>query len=145
MVIREEIRINAPLAIVWFVFSRMEEWDQWNTACRECCYSDGSSMNTDTSFSFKITPLIFPIIVKPTIVKCEPGKEVIWKGGRFGVQAEHVFQFFEESGSVRLLSMESFKGPLLVLGRLFRIPQRLHRLTGEMMQGIKAHAESCAA
>ncbi|MFL7870054.1 MAG: hypothetical protein AB8I58_14590, partial [Anaerolineales bacterium] len=29
MVIREEIEINAPLNVVWRIFSQMEDWDSW--------------------------------------------------------------------------------------------------------------------
>ena len=34
MVIREEIEINAPLNVVWRIFSQMKDWDSRNTACR---------------------------------------------------------------------------------------------------------------
>jgi len=60
MIIRKEIDINAPLAVVWSVFSRMEEWQDWNSVCRECCYLDGDSLAVDTCFSFTIAPLFSP-------------------------------------------------------------------------------------
>ncbi len=145
MIIRKEIEIKAPLSVVWTSFSRMEDWREWNTVCRECCYIDGDAMTLDTCFSFKIKPLFFSIGIKPRIIKCEPGQEVVWKGGRFGVHAEHAFRFFDENGIVRVLSVEEFKGPLLILGRILGIPQRLHRLTEEFMEAFKEHAESCAA
>jgi hypothetical protein len=102
-------------------------------------------MAVDTCFSFKISPLIFSMSVEPRVIKCEPGQEVIWKGGRFGIHAEHTFRFSDENGRVRVLSIEVFKGPMLALSRIFGVPQRLHRLTEAFMQAIKAHAESCAA
>lgn len=144
MIIRKEIDIKAPLSVVWNVFSQMEDWRQWNTVCRNCCYIEGDKMALDTCFSFEIAPLIFPMRVKPRIVKCDPGKEVVWTGGRFGVRAEHMFRFFEENGFVRLLSEEEFKGPMMPFSRLLRVPQRLHRLTEEFMAAIKQQAETCA-
>lgn len=145
MVIRKEVLIDAPLSVVWNVFSRMEDWRQWNQVCRNCCYLEGNEMALDTCFSFEIAPLFFPMRVKPRITKCEPGREVVWTGGRLGVQAEHTFLFSEKNGRVSVLSEEAFKGPLLVFGRLLRVPQRLHRLTEEFMDAIKRQAEACTA
>jgi len=145
MIIREEIAINAPLAVVWSVFSRMEQWQDWNTVCRECCYLDGDAMAVDTCFSFKIAPLFFPMSVEPRIIKCVPGQEVVWKGGRFGIHGEHTFRFSDENGRVRVLSIEEFKGPTLAFSRILGVPKRLHRLTEAFLHAIKQHAESCAA
>ena len=46
MLIREEIEIAAPLPIVWGVFSALEEWDDWNTACQSCHFIEGEHMAT---------------------------------------------------------------------------------------------------
>jgi hypothetical protein len=55
MVIREEIEINVPLNVVWRIFSQMEDWDSWNTACRNCCITAGdASLAAGTCFSFAI-------------------------------------------------------------------------------------------
>jgi hypothetical protein len=145
MVICDDIEIQAPLSVVWRVFSRMEDWRDWNTVCRNCCYLEGDRMATETCFQFEIAPFFVALKVRPRIVSCAPEREVTWQGGRFGVRAAHTFRFVEVDGGVRLISEEVFQGPLLALGRLVGIPQRLHRLTREMMQGIKAHAEACAA
>lgn len=37
MIIEESIEIHAPLAVVWRVFSRMEDWERWNTVCENGC------------------------------------------------------------------------------------------------------------
>ncbi|MDJ0784129.1 MAG: SRPBCC family protein [Desulfosarcinaceae bacterium] len=143
MRIRSQIDIKAPLERVWQVFSRLEGWQEWNTACRDCCYIEGEKMGVDTCFSFKVAPLIFPIEVKPRIVKCEPAKEVVWRGARFGIEAEHLFRFTETDDGVLLLSEEIFRGPLVLLGRLIGVPKRLHALTDQMMLGIKRQSEAC--
>lgn len=144
MVIRETIVIRASLEAVWNVFSRMEAWREWNTVCRNCCYLEGDRMALGTCFQFEVTPLFVGLKVRPRIVRCEPGREVVWQGGRFGIRAVHTFRFHEAEGGVRLESEEVFRGPLLVLGRLLGVPRRLHLLTGRMMQDIKVHAEACA-
>jgi len=91
MIIEESVEINAPLPVLWNVFSKMEDWQSWNTVCQNCCLITGDSMAQDTCFSFNIRPYYLPIKVTPAITKCEPGKEVIWEGRRFNVQAAHRF------------------------------------------------------
>ena len=44
MVIQEEIQIAAPMSVVWAVFSDVEEWDDWNTACQSCHLVEGGEM-----------------------------------------------------------------------------------------------------
>jgi hypothetical protein len=144
MVIEESVEIKAPLPVVWRVFSKMEDWQSWNTVCENCCIITGDSMAENTCFTFQMRPYYLPIKVMPTITKCEPGKEVIWEGRRFGVHAVHRFYFEEKENSVRLTSSEAFRGPLLWLSKLIFIPKRLHRLTRQLMASIKTQAEACA-
>jgi len=143
MVIEESVEIKAPLQAVWRVFSTMEDWQSWNTVCENCCIITGDSMAENTCFTFQMRPYYLPIKVMPTITKCEPGKEVIWEGHRFGVHAVHRFIFEEKENAVRLTSSEAFRGPLLWLSKLIFIPKRLHRLTQQLMASIKNQAEAC--
>lgn len=100
-------------------------------------------MKAGTCFSFKIKPWLLPIRVEPHIVECEPRKSVTWQGGRLGVQASHTWKFREQDGKVVLRSVERFHGPLLLLGRMMGIPRKLHRLTREFLETLKAAAENC--
>jgi hypothetical protein len=143
MIIEESIEINAPLPAVWRVFSAMKDWQNWNTVCENCCIITGDRMAENTCFTFQIRPYYLPIKIEPTITKCEPGKEVIWAGSRFGVKAVHRFIFEEKENAIRLTSSETFHGPLLWLSKLIFIPKRLHRLTRQLMNSIKDQAEAC--
>lgn len=144
MVIRETIKIHAPLATVWDVFSRLDEWEAWNDVCQECCLIEGDEMASGACFTFKLRPYWFPMKITPRIVKCEPGQEVVWAGSRLGVHAEHSFQFEEKDDHVLLISEERFHGFMLLLSRLVLAPQRLHQLSKELMESIKKRAEACA-
>ncbi len=143
MLIEESVEIKAPLPLVWQIFSAMEDWQSWNSVCEDCCIISGEGMAEDTCFTFRMRPYYLPIKVMPTITKCDPGKEVVWEGRRFGVQAVHRFIFEEKENSVRLTSSETFRGPLLWLSKLIFIPKRLHRLTQQLMASIKDQAEAC--
>jgi hypothetical protein len=145
MIIEESVEIKAPLPVVWRVFSTMEDWQSWNTVCENCCIITGDRMAENTCFTFQMRPYYLPIKVMPTITKCDPGKEVIWEGHRFGVHAVHRFIFEEKENAVLLTSSEAFRGPLLWLSKLIFIPKRLHRLTQQLMASIKNQAEACVS
>jgi ligand-binding SRPBCC domain-containing protein len=142
MVIQEEITINAPLAVVWQVFSGFDTWGEWTSACQMCHYQEGREMAAGTCVSFVVKPFIFPVRVAPRITSCDPGREVIWEGGRLGIHAVHTWRFREEKGKTVIFSSERFSGPLLLLGRLISIHSRLHALTRELLMGIKREAEA---
>ncbi|GBC63647.1 hypothetical protein DENIS_4645 [Desulfonema ishimotonii] len=143
MMIREDIEIHAPLSRVWQVFSAMEDWERWNTVCQDCCLVEGEEMAADTCFSFTLRPYRIPLKITPRIVECDPGREVVWAGSRLGVHAEHRFIFKDAGEIVTLTSIEEFRGVMFQISRLIFVPQKLHRLTRQLMRAIKTQAESC--
>ena len=106
-------RHNAPSEVVWRVFSRLEEWGQWNTACDRCRLTAGERLEPGACLTFVVKPFVFPVRVAPRVVSCDPGREVVWEGGRWGIHAVHRWRFSERPGGVRLESTETFGGPLM--------------------------------
>lgn len=145
MVIRAQVRIKAPLPVVWRVFSHLGDWKDWNTACNSCRFTAGSDLTAGACFTFVVKPVVFPVRVEPRVLRCEPGREVVWEGERFGIHAVHTWRFRETAGAVLLESEETFRGPLLALGHLIGVPKRLHRLTVRMLDQIRQHCEVCGA
>jgi hypothetical protein len=145
MIVRAAIDIEAPAAVVWQVFSRIEEWGRWNTACDRCRLTVGDRLEPGACLTFVVKPFVFPVRVAPRVVHCDPGREVVWEGGRWGVHAVHRWRFCERSGGVRLESTENFDGPLMPIARICGLQRRLHRLTERMLAQIRSHAETCAA
>jgi hypothetical protein len=144
MIIKAEVHIHAPLPVVWRVFSHPEDWKDWNTACTRCRLVEGDELAEGACLAFEVKPIVFPIKVRPRVVSCEPGREVVWKGERFGICAVHTWRFQEKAGGAVLESVETFKGPLLALGYVAGVPKRLHRLTVQMLEQIKRHSEACS-
>lgn len=142
MIISASIRINAPLATVWNVFTDIHNWHEWNPVCRECRIEEGDAMTCGTCFSFELNPMILSIRIKAIIEQFEPGKKVVWSGSRLGIDATHSFTFIENNDHVVVKSEEFFSGPLLFLARLIGIPSRLHHLSGRLLESIKKQAES---
>lgn len=141
MIIRETIHIAASPATVWQVFSDIDNWRQWNPVCRECRLETGQAMETGACISFQLTPVFFPIRISPLITRCLPAREVVWIGSKWGLHAEHTFLLKPESNGTRLESMERFSGWILPLLTLAGIPRRLHQLTRQLLETIKARAE----
>ena len=142
MVIEEEISINASFALVWQIFSGFDTWDEWTSACQMCHYQEGREMAAGACVSFVVKPFVFPVRVAPGITHCDPGREVIWEGGRLGIHAVHTWRFREEKGKTMIFSSERFSGPLLWLGKLISVHSRLHALTSDLLMGIKHEAEA---
>ena len=142
MIISATIRINAPLSVVWDVFTDINNWREWNPVCRECRFEEGNAMGCGSCFSFELNPLVVPIRIKAVIDQYEPEKKVVWSGSRLGIHARHTFTFHEISHHVLLQSKESFSGPMLLFAKLIGIPTRLHALSIRLLDAIKKEAES---
>ncbi len=142
MKIEAAIQINAHLQRVWDVFSDIANWDDWNPVCRECRFEAGKSLVKGACISFELNPIVLPIRIAPVVTQCEPGKKVVWTGGRLGIYAAHEFYFEENKAGVELRSIEHFKGPMLIVARLMFLPSRLHALTIRLLDAIKKEAES---
>jgi hypothetical protein len=143
VIIEEKIEIQAPLSQVWQVFSSLAAWHRWNTVCQDCCLLEGEEMAANTCFAFKLRPYYLPIKIQLQIIRCETGREVVWEGERLGVKGVHSFTFQEHGDTVILTSIEKFSGPLFFLSRLILVPQRLHRLSRQLLEDIKKAAEAC--
>lgn len=145
MIITAEIRIHAPLHRVWDVFADIGSWREWNPVCRECRFETGEALARGACISFSLNPLVLPIRIAPEVTLCRPMEKVVWKGGRFGVNAEHEFLFMDKGDGVDLVSREFFKGPMLPVARLMGLPSRLHVLTLRLLEAIKKRAEAGGA
>jgi hypothetical protein len=143
MIIEEKIAIQAPLSRVWQVFATLADWRRWNSVCQDCCLLSGAEMAAGTCFSFKLRPYYLPIRIELHITRCVTGREVVWEGERLGVRGVHRFEFREAGDEVILTSIEEFSGPLFFLSRLILVPQRLHRLSKQLLLEVKKAAEAC--
>lgn len=143
MIIKAAVHIRAPLAVVWKIFSHLDRWKDWNTACESCRFTSGERLAEGACFTFVVKPFVFPLQVEPRVVSCYPGREVVWEGRRLGISAVHTWRFQENADGALLESIETFRGPLLLIGHVVGVPRRLHRLTVGMLDQIKRHSEAC--
>jgi hypothetical protein len=143
MIIAEKVVIDAPLSRVWQVFTTLSAWEQWNSICQDCCLISGEALAAGTCFTFRLRPYYLPIKIELHVTRCDPGREIVWEGERLGIKGVHRFEFKEEDGQALITSIEHFSGPLFLLSRLLLVPQRLHRLSRQLLQEVKKAAEAC--
>jgi hypothetical protein len=145
MVIEEEVVIEAPPPIVWAVLTGVDNWKEWNGVCGGARCLTPSGVAEGACISFILRPFLgIPIRISPEVVQCAPGREIIWKGSRLGVHAEHRFTLLETPEGSRLVSSETFHGLASSLGRLIFLPSRLHRLTERLLADVKRESEARA-
>jgi len=145
MLIRSRVRINAPMKIVWEVFSDLSGWDSWNPVCLKCRLEQGSGLEAGARFSFSLRPFAFPLRIAPIVVEALPEKRVVWKGSRLGIRAVHTFEFQEHPAYSEIVSLEKFAGPMLLPARLVGATRRLHLLSEKLLESIRAESECRAA
>jgi hypothetical protein len=141
MIIAASIMIDAAPETVWEVFSDIGGWAEWNPVCRNCHLIEGDRVENGACLSFAVAPFLLPLRISPAITECRPGRQVTWKGAKWGIRAEHTFRFVEIGDKTRLESIESFSGPMLPAAKLAGIPRRLHILTEKLLQAVKQAAE----
>ena len=142
MIIQESVTISAPVEIVWEVFTRVENWSDWNPVCRECRLDTGDRLAAGTCLSFEINPLGLPMRIAPEVKMYEKARRVTWAGSKWGIHAEHAFYFKTVGEKVRVDSIETFSGPMLLPAKLIGIPGRLHKLTRQLLEAMQTAAES---
>jgi len=147
MEIRETILIRAPVETVWRVFTDIENWQMWNTVCRDCRLEEGSALEEGACISFSLSALIFPLRIAPVVEARRENKTIVWSGGKWGIHARHAFLFRHAGDNgkwTELESIEAFSGPLLWAARIAGMHRRLHRLTLKLLEAIRQEAEASA-
>lgn len=104
VVAHHEIDIAAPLARVWDLHTKVEQWPTWNievTAARlDGPFVPGSRF-TWTSYDFTVTSTIYEV---------EHGSRTLWGGAAQGIMGMHEWRFERTGEGVRVTTIESFAG-----------------------------------
>ena len=140
MIIKESIKINAPMEKVWQTFTDLTRWTEWNTVMSEIVCDDKCLLNgKDIRCCFR--PFIFPIKVNIKIHDIVPFERVIWSAQKKGLFAFHEFFFQEHESSIVVTSKETFSGVLSSVGGFLLPEKRMKDLTTTFLKDLKNASE----
>jgi hypothetical protein len=129
-----EIRVEAPLDVVWSLITDIDAWPRWNPAVSRAHlagpFASGSVFRWKSGGSSIVSTL--QVVERP--------RRVSWTGKTFGVAAVHVWDLEAVGMGVLIRTSESFAGWLV---RLF--PSTFQRLLDnaleEQLRALKVAAE----
>lgn len=139
--VHNEIGINAPAQRGWDIPGQAEAWPQWYVGAEnvKSASSKSGRLAADANFTWKTMGINWNSLVKelspPWRLATESRKQVI--------QGYHAWLLMPTSAGCRVITDESFRGPLGLLQGTF-IPNKLHRLHQIFLEELKKKAEKPA-
>jgi len=103
---RGEIVLAAPPEVVWDTITDFRSWPQWMPGVRSV--EIGEPVRVGTRFKWKAGAGA----ITSEIVESERPARVAWKGRTFGIDAVHVWSIEADSQGSRVVTEESWAGPL---------------------------------
>ena len=132
------IEIDAPVAIVWTVFSDVTRWPEWTASVNAVVPFDGPELAVGARFA--ITQPRLPKIVWE-VTEVDPGRAWTWRSSSFGTTtvASHDVTPLDRGRALAHQRIEQ-RGPLAPLAGLFtgRLTERYLDVEA---QGLKARCE----
>jgi len=134
VITKKSIVINAPVEMVWKVFSDVDNWDSWQS---EIVTSQiNGEFKPGTSFTWKSNGLT----ITSTLQTVEINKKVGWSGPAFGAFAIHTWYFTEHNGQTTIRVEESMEGWLVSLLKS-KFQSSLDNSIEYWLRSLKAKAE----
>jgi hypothetical protein len=140
MIIREFLKIHAPVEKVWNTFTDLTRWNDWNTVMSDIVCDDRRLVNgKDIRCYFR--PFLFPIEVSIKIHEVVPFHRVVWSAQKKGLFAFHEFFFEEKEKGTIVTSKETFSGVLSSAGGFLLPVKKMRDLTKTFLKDLKKASE----
>jgi hypothetical protein len=141
MIIKESIKINAPVEKVWDTFTDLTRWTEWNTVMSDVVCDDTCLVN-GKNIACCFRPFLFPVKVNIKIHEVVSLSRVVWSAQKKGLFAFHEFFFEEHKSNTLVTSKETFSG-ILSSGGGFLLPEkRMKDLTRTFLKDLKKASEA---
>lgn len=146
MRVQTQVLIDAPPAVVWQVFARVEDWPRWWSACHRAALRDGAFDDPGSHLRITLRPSWLPAMTfEPTVLIAEPGRHYVWEGRGGGVTGRHGFEFVASGAGTLVVQSEEFSGPGVIAFKLLGLESATRRMFQENLAGLKRIAEERAA
>ncbi len=141
MQIEHSVEINAPIEVIWSIFTDLTCWEEWTSVMTDVS-GDDNILKKGSIFKFCIRPFLFSISIQPVVEELVLHERIVWSGKKHTVLAHHEFIFEDRGSSVMLKSVETFTVNKFIR-ILFHIPKKkLHRLSVLMLEELKYASEN---
>jgi uncharacterized protein YndB with AHSA1/START domain len=133
-----EIEVAAPPEVVWDVLADFESWPEWNPDVGEVTIDGPVAQGTEFRWKTGALP------IRSTLSEVERPNVIGWTGKAPGIRAVHVWRFEPRGAGTRVVTEESWAGPL---PRLLRGPMRsaLEKALDSGLPRLRAEAERRAS
>jgi len=137
--VHNEIEIKAPASLVWDILLQAETWPQWYEGAEKVTLKDpqANRLTATSVFTWKTMGMNFESHVK----EFSPHARLAWESRKKVIQGYHAWLFIPARNGCRVITDESFRGPLGILQGTF-IPHKLHRLHQIFLEELKKKAEA---
>lgn len=129
--IRTELTVAASPGRVWSILTDVRSWSEWTSILT---HGRGlAAVGSPLSFRIRI-PGLAPLPVMAKVVRADPERALIWRGGAPGLlTGEHAFELREVPEGTRIFHHERFEGVLAgpLIGRVENKIERAYQLVNE--------------
>jgi uncharacterized membrane protein len=140
--VHNEITMAAPAKVIWEILLDAEAWPQWYRGAKEVKIIKGGSqkISANSVVHWKTMGMYFDSEVR----EFQPYRRLAWESRKAVIQGYHAWLILPQpDGSCKVITEESFQGPLGRLQGIF-IPNKLHGLHQEFLEGLKVKTEAQA-
>jgi hypothetical protein len=135
MKVEYNLEVQARAEKLWNILTDVKSWPEWIKT--SYVKAEGSGlMKEGSNFEAELGGIKWSL----TLIKAERPYRICWKGRRFGIEAIHNWDFFEEAGKTKVETWETMSGWVLLL--IFPIiKRRLSKYDDKWISALKHRAE----
>ncbi|KIG16056.1 hypothetical protein DB30_04928 [Enhygromyxa salina] len=141
--VRTSIVIAAPPAQVWDALIDIDSYPRWNPVLSLRPWR-GDLLRAGHRAWLSLKPFPVPVVMPVRVEVVEPGRELCWSGGPWGVlRGRHGFELRDRGAETEVIHSERFDG-LLVPLLWSRMEPELERLYGGVNTALADYVEGGA-
>jgi len=130
------VDINAPVAKVWVLVDKLEEWPQWMPSIKKIKKVSEGPLGADSQLSVTASVSGFTLKLLMTITKFVPERNVVLQGKVLGTRLTRFYTLEPVNGKTKLTIGGDVSGPLAWLAR-----RGGQKVSAEIGLAVKARIE----
>lgn len=137
--VHNEVEIAAPPQVVWDIVQDVESWPEWYVGATDIKLINAKSGKLGRDGAFTLHTMGMDFIAR--VSEFDPPYRLATENRKLVIQGYHAWLIVPTKTGCKLITDESFRGPLGILQGTF-IPNKLHRLHQIFLEELKKMAEA---